>query len=185
MSATEVAAIVAASAAAQPGEVLVVAALPGSGKTTLLQKLAKASTDPTIYLMFNKVPCDEFRAFLATHKLDHVHASTFHKLAWDALSESGAVLKTMEHPPPELTARAEAVGATSVAELLERDPAVARTWYDKAVEGEWSVTTEVVLHWLAHHDALPELLETATFQRLRGARRIYCDEAQVRLMAGS
>lgn len=178
MSDAEVAAIVAANAAAQPGDVIVVAALPGSGKTTLLQKLAKEATEPTIYLMFNKCPCAEFRSYLTAQGLDHVYASTFHKLAWDALSESGAVLKTMEFPPAELTARAEACGAASVAELLQRDSAVARLWYDKALLGEWSVTTDAVLHWLAYHDALPELQETPTFKRLRGARRVYCDEAQ-------
>ena len=50
----EVAAITAANAAAVPGDVIVVAALPGAGKTTLLQKLASESTEDTVYLMFNR-----------------------------------------------------------------------------------------------------------------------------------
>ena len=174
----EVSAIVAANAAAEPGDVIIVAALPGSGKTTMLQNLAKSATEMTTYLMFNKAPCDDFRAFLTSHSLEHVHASTFHKLAWDALTESGAVLKTMDNPPPELVSRATSAGVSSVVELMELDPTVARMWYDKAVAGEWSVTSDVVLHWLAHATALPELLETPTFKRLRASRRVYCDEAQ-------
>jgi ABC-type hemin transport system ATPase subunit len=50
----EVAAITAANAAAVPGDVIVVAALPGAGKTTLLQKLAAESKEDTVYLMFNR-----------------------------------------------------------------------------------------------------------------------------------
>lgn len=63
----EVAAIVAANAAAQPGDVIVVAALPGTGKTTLLQRLARESPEPTVYLMFNRVPCAEFRTWLSVN----------------------------------------------------------------------------------------------------------------------
>lgn len=174
----EVAAICAANTAAQPGEVLVVAALPGTGKTTLLQKLAKESTEPTVYLMFNRTPCEEFRSWLVAHELEHVSAYTFHKLAFDCVNESGALLNAVESPPARINALVELHGLSSVSNLLETHPSVAREWYDKAVLGEWSVTTDVVLHWLAHASVMPELQSTPTFLRLRQARRLYVDEAQ-------
>lgn len=105
-------------------------------------------------------------------------AYTFHKLAFDAVSETGANLRNMEQPPPEVTARMELEGAQNVCELLDRFPSVAREWFDKAVEGAWSVTSDVVLHWMANHSALPELQTSPTFLKLRGARRVYVDEAQ-------
>jgi hypothetical protein len=172
----EVAAIRAANAGAQPGDVLIVAALPGTGKTTLLQQLAKEAIDPTILLQFNRKPSDEFQAWLTNNGCGHVAAYTFHKLAFDAVSESGVVMNTMEQPPKEIKGLLAA--DDSIPNLLERQPDVARIWYDKAVAGTWSVTTDVVLHWMAHASALPELLDTPTLKRLRAARRVYCDEAQ-------
>lgn len=176
----EVAAIVAANACAQPGDVLIVAALPGTGKTTLLQRLAKESTEPTVYLMFNKKPCEEFRAWLTARSLDHVAAYTFHKLAFDCVAESGAALKSVDRPPEEVQRLMREHKVTSVPALLAvpGGAEVARAWYERAVEGDWSVTTDVLLHWLAHADAMPELQATPTFQRLRAARRLYVDEAQ-------
>ena len=177
----EVAAIAAANAAAQPGQVIVVAALPGTGKTTLLQQLAKAATEPTVYVMFNRAPCDEFRAWLAANGCGHVYATTFHKLAFDAVSESGATMERLDAPPKALQARlrTKADGAKeSIAELITRDPSVSHEWYQKARTGDWTVTSDAVLHWMASASELPELLETPSFQRLRAARRLYVDEAQ-------
>jgi energy-coupling factor transporter ATP-binding protein EcfA2 len=176
--AREVAAVVAANAAAQPGQVIVVAALPGTGKTTLLQQLAKASTEPTVYVMFNRAPCAEFRAWLLANDCDHVHATTFHKFAFDAVSECGVALEYLDTPPRALQVRAAQAGVRSVAELMERVPAVAHEWFEKARSGEWTVTSDVVLYWLANATELPELLETPSYKRLQGARRVYVDEAQ-------
>jgi superfamily I DNA/RNA helicase len=130
------------------------------------------STEPTVYVMFNRAPCDEFRAWLVTNGCTHVHATTFHKLAFDAVSESGATMERLDTPPKALQARAATAGVKSVAEL------VAAEWYQKARMGDWTITSDAVLHWMATASELPELLETPSFQRLRAARRLYVDEAQ-------
>jgi hypothetical protein len=174
----EVLAIAAANAAAQPGDVVVVAALPGTGKTTLLQRLAQESSEPTIYVMFNRKPCDDFAAWLKANECAHVHATTFHKLAFDAVGETGATMERLDAPPKALQARAAAAGHKSVADLVASDPAVSHEWYQKVRTGDWTVTSDAVLHWMATASELPELLETPSFQRLRAARRIYVDEAQ-------
>lgn len=174
----EVEAISAADAAAQPGDILVVAALPGTGKTTLLQQLAKACTEPAVFVMFNRKPCDEFKSWLVMNNITNVHATTFHKLAFDAVAESGTALERLDMPPKELVVRAEARGLTSVTDLVHHMPEVAEEWYQKAKACEWSVTSEIVLYWMAHARIFPELLETPSLRRLLAARRVYVDEAQ-------
>jgi len=178
LSEREVRAIQSANASAVPGDVIVVAALPGTGKTTLLQKLAIESTEPTVYLMFNRKPCDDFREWLTSKGLEHVSAYTFHKLAYDAVSETGVVINLMEYPPQEITRLTERGGYKSVAAMLDCHPTVATRWYDKSLAGEWGATIDVVLYWMAHASSLPQLLETPTYKRFVGARRLYVDEAQ-------
>jgi len=66
----------------------------------------------------------------------------------------------------------------SVTTLLRLEPTLARDWFYKAKAGEWTVTADAILAWMANTTLLPELLETPTARRLIGARRLYVDEAQ-------
>lgn len=176
-SAREIDAIKNADKNAEIGKVNIISALPGTGKTTLLETLVLANNDPSVYLMFNRKPCDVFQTVLQEKGATHSTAMTFHKLAFDAVKETGIKVSISDELPKEIFKMTYSTGQ-GVAELLHNDPFLSRNWFKKALAGEWNVVSDVVLHWMATATMLPELLKTSTVQKLLSARRIYVDEAQ-------